>query len=140
MQACARQPSYGDALEGVARFCAKHRSPQHVDVRSRLCEGAGCWRIASFGEASQDEGAASVGGAKSMIRPRFCRQHKEAGHVNVKASTRHRTALSEAGSVRHEILWCNDFATVTLVREAAEYAPSSGQIWSRAGAGGVAEL
>lgn len=140
VQACARQPSYGDALEGVARFCAKHRSPQHVDVRSRLCEGAGCWRIATFGEASQDESAASVGGAKGKKRPRFCRQHKEAWHVNVKASTRHRAALSEARSVGHEILWCNDFATVTLVREAAEDSPSVGQIWSGAGAGGAAEL
>ncbi|KAJ1489635.1 hypothetical protein T484DRAFT_1779381 [Baffinella frigidus] len=35
---CSRQPTYGDRRDGVARYCAKHRLPEHADVRSRVCQ------------------------------------------------------------------------------------------------------
>jgi hypothetical protein len=131
---CRRQPSYGDPSDGVARFCARHRGSSHVDVRSRVCQEHGCRRVASFGEALHedvDEGGAlgRLGRLRSGV-PLFCREHKAARHVNVKvlkaASHRRggrrgdrfsRNGESEETHRNEEILFYDNFATVTLVRE-----------------------
>jgi hypothetical protein len=34
---CTKTPSFGDAVEHVARYCRQHKQSDHVDVRSKRC-------------------------------------------------------------------------------------------------------
>ena len=87
---CDRQPTFGEAAEGIARFCARHRGPTHVDVRSRLCRALDCRRVASFGVAVPQSGALAKcnggrgGGGKRQRVALFCKKHKDPTHVNLK--------------------------------------------------------
>ena len=127
---CQRQPSFGDPEEGVARFCAQHREPWHVDVRSRRCQAPGCGRTASFGIAATGHGsrgrrciALDKMRRGSSKGPLFCHEHKAPAHVNLKAAHRRNVQHWGAGAGADkdvtEILFRDSFATVTLVREAA---------------------
>jgi len=146
---CTRQPSYGDPGEGVARFCAHHRGPLHVDVRSRLCGAADCFLTASFGKPPvtlhRDTSLARMGDGELAVprrgqrAPLFCKQHKLPGHINLKtigSVSLGRRATVEPGAhaaddvatrkrrrgkiaERNEILWSDAFATVTLTRQMA---------------------
>ena len=89
---CKRQPSYGDADEGVARFCAKHRGPSHVDVRSRRLKRT-----------------SSVDSPADATISRWPLVDRGIGACALRA---HRTE-----NAVEEILWSDTFATVTLLRE-----------------------
>lgn len=89
---CKRQPSYGDAGEGVARFCAKHRGPSHVDVRSRRLKHT----------SSVDSPADATISRWPLV---------DRGIGGCARRARHTQNAVE------EILWSDTFATVTLLRE-----------------------
>ena len=42
-------PRYGDATDGIARFCANCKHAEHVDVRDKRCENQGCDSKAEYG-------------------------------------------------------------------------------------------
>jgi len=55
---CNKKPSYG---ETGALYCGKHKSPEHKNFRSAICEYPDCKKIASFGQDG---------------KRRFCKKHK----------------------------------------------------------------
>jgi hypothetical protein len=62
-QFCSVVPKFGNAAQGIALLCKRHKTAQHVDVRSPLCAQPGCPKHPVFG--------APGGGA-----PMFCKLHR----------------------------------------------------------------
>ena len=69
---CSTRPTFG-ILGGTARFCAKHKEVNMVNVVDSTCENAECSKQPTFG---------LFGG-----NARFCADHKELGMVNVVSPT-----------------------------------------------------
>ena len=67
---CTTRPSFGCA-GGTALFCAKHRTPDHIDLVNLRCTDPGCLKTASFG-----------GSDTSWARVK-CGQHRAPLHVDV---------------------------------------------------------
>ena len=100
---CERQPSYGDAADGVARFCSQHRGPSHVDVRSRCRQ-----RALSADSLVEDEGSGVCAGTTSRRRAPLVVDRVVATCARRLRGTEHAV---------EEILWRDDFATVTILRD-----------------------
>lgn len=71
---CTTHRSFGSSTDKVALYCAKHKLPEHVDVKNKTCLYAGCKTGPTYG--SINDGIAL-----------YCAKHKQPEHVDVKSKT-----------------------------------------------------
>jgi len=65
---CDRLANYGNPAEGLARFCASHRSWGDVHLKRRICNHYKCWSTAAFS-------------TRSIPVKHFCKKHwRPKGH------------------------------------------------------------
>ena len=72
---CAKRASFGDAEQGVARFCADHKLGRHTNVRATRCTAADCQVQSTFGPPW----------SRKPIR---CSKHRRQGDVDLRHGRR----------------------------------------------------
>mmetsp|Transcript_36182 Transcript_36182/g.85782 ORF Transcript_36182/g.85782 Transcript_36182/m.85782 type:complete len:381 (-) Transcript_36182:17-1159(-) len=91
-EGCSRQASYGDRLDRTPRSCARHKRDGDVLLKRRQCShGAGCELQPVYGVAGQN--------AKLAKGALFCRNHREAFHVNVVSRTKREKNATAASAI-----------------------------------------
>ena len=71
---CGKYATYNIRGETKALFCAEHKEPNMVNVKSKTCETDGCEKQPTYN-------------IRGETKARFCAEHKEPNMVNVKSKT-----------------------------------------------------
>ena len=72
---CTKRASFGDAEQGVARFCAEHKLSWHTNVRAIRCTAADCQVQSTYGPPCSR-------------RPILCSKHRRHGDVDLRHGRR----------------------------------------------------
>ncbi len=94
---CNKRCSFGLITEKITRWCAEHKDPRSINLKSKRCEFINCNTIASYGSLSDR-------------KKRWCAKHKDAEALNLTSNKcSELTCLKQAsfGFEKDGIkLWC----------------------------------
>lgn len=91
---CAKRASFGDAEQGVARFCADHKLGRHTNVRATRCTATDCQVQSTFGPPWSR-------------KPIWCSKHRRQGDVDLRHGRRASAAPHTAPTVSNEQAACD---------------------------------